>query len=453
MSDISSDIPTEAVLPDQEQSRRCQRFFYGWIMLPITTLGVMCSAPGQTFSVSTFNNSLRGSLDLSQTAFGLTYTIGTLLAALPMTYVGALMDRFGPRRVMTGVVFILGLGCFFISKANSLPALLIGFFMLRLFGQGSMTMLSTNTLALWFNKKLGSVNAIRNQGMNLTIAILPTINLWLISELGWRWTFRILGLGVWAVMFPVLLLFFRNRPEDVGQLPDGELEDPLANEDNTTDDCTQVNNNHESRERDFRLSEAIRTRAYWIILAGVAMWAMTVTAVIFQVQPLLTSRGLDEDYVGHILAVLAATLAVSQLITGYLADRIGLNYLLSVGMLMLAASVWILKIADTLALALTFAVAMGLAQGIVTSINSPFWVRYFGRKHLGKIQGSVTTTLVGASSLGASLLGVGFDLFGSYDQVLLMLFFLPLPLVILALLATKPPLPAREKIPAENKPA
>lgn len=453
MSDISSDIPTETVLSEQEQSESPRRFFYGWVMLPVATLGIMCSSPGQTFSIGTFNHSLRTSLGLSHSALSLTYTIGTLLAAIPMTYVGALMDRFGPRKVTTGVVIVFGLACFFVSKVSAWPTLLLGFFMLRLFGQGSMTMLSTNTLALWFNRKLGSVNAIRNQGMNLMIAMLPAVNVWLINSVGWRWTFRILGMGVWAVMLPALLFFFRNRPEDLGQLPDGDIEKPSENEPNA--DQPEILNNAD-REPDFRLGEAMKTRSYWIILLGIAMWAMMVTAIFFHVQPILMSQGLDEMYVGYVFTVFAIALSVSQLLSGYLADRVGLNYLLSVGMLMLAASVWILKITATGAMALTFAVAMGMAQGIVTSINSPFWVRYFGRKHLGKIQGSVTTSLVGASSLGLTLVGGAYDLFGNYELILLLLFLLPVPLIFLALLATKPPLPERDEspgAPAEDLPA
>jgi hypothetical protein len=94
-------------------------------------------------------------------------------------------------------------------------------FALRLLGPGALALLSSNMLAHWFHRRLRLVEGIRNFGMAGAMAVIPALNLWLLGHLGWRGSYAALGIGVWAGMLPLTLLFFRERPEDVGQQMDG----------------------------------------------------------------------------------------------------------------------------------------------------------------------------------------------------------------------------------------
>lgn len=207
-------------------------FYYGWVMLPIAMLAAIATGPGQTFGVSVFNPSLRLTLGLSHSQLTGAYMIGTLLAALPQPYIGSLMDRFGIRRVMFVIVILLGLACIFMSQVQGLLMLFLAFFLLRLLGQGALTLLATNTLAMWFQVRLGTVAGIMNAGVAGSIALIPPMILVLINQVGWRGAYATLGVLVWLVMLPLLLLFYRNRPEDVGQSLDGRaaVESAVAGE-------------------------------------------------------------------------------------------------------------------------------------------------------------------------------------------------------------------------------
>ena len=81
--------------------------------------------------------------------------VGTLLASLPMVYVGSLMDRYGPRRILLGVVVLFGLACVGMSRVSGLFTVFVSFLFLRMLGQGAMSMLAANSIALWFNRRLG----------------------------------------------------------------------------------------------------------------------------------------------------------------------------------------------------------------------------------------------------------------------------------------------------------
>jgi hypothetical protein len=60
-------------------------FFYGWVILVL-----MAMTPGQTFGFSTFNPYLLRVFGLSQSELSGAYILGTLLASIPMIYIGAL---------------------------------------------------------------------------------------------------------------------------------------------------------------------------------------------------------------------------------------------------------------------------------------------------------------------------------------------------------------------------
>jgi MFS family permease len=89
-----------------------------------------------------------------------------------------------------------------------------------------------------------------------------------------------------------------------------------------------------------------------------------------------------------------------------------------------------------------YPVFFGLGQGLIGVVGSTVWVRYYGRKHLGKIRGSIFTFTIAGTSLGPFVMGVTFDRFGSYRASLLIFLLLLIPIALAALLATPPKKPA-----------
>ena len=80
------------------QSPRQGGFFYGWVMLGVAVLMAAATMPGQTVLMALFNASIRESLGLSIEQISGAYTIGTIIASLPLPLVGRIADRLGLRR-------------------------------------------------------------------------------------------------------------------------------------------------------------------------------------------------------------------------------------------------------------------------------------------------------------------------------------------------------------------
>jgi MFS family permease len=400
-------------------------FFYGWVMLPVALAIQVSSSPGQTFGVSIFNPYIRQELGLSHSEISGAYMLGTLLASLPMVYVGSLMDRYGPRRILAGVVTLFGLTCMGFSQASGLVTVFLSFLFLRMLAQGSMGLLTSNTIAMWFNRRLGLAVGIVSTGSALSMGLVPTLNLWLIESVGWRMAYTLLGISVLAAILPLLAIVFRNRPEDVGQMPDGTPPE-------RTEDGELV------AEKAHDLSFALKTRAYWIMAVTTAMPAMIITGIHFHAVQIYVDAGMTEADAAAMFGSFAIAVAISMLAGGIMADRFRLNLLLAGSMIGISGGIWLLTQVHSTWTSNLFAIALGAGQGVFMNVRSTIWVRYYGRAHLGKIRGTLTTVEVAASSTGPLLMGAAHDLFGSYNGILTIFAAITAPMVIVTLFATPP---------------
>ena len=83
-------------------------FFYGWVIVFCSSVGVIASIPGQTIGVGVFVDFLVDVIKLSADNLSLAYLIGTLASSMTMPFAGRLLDRWGARSM--GVISSIGLG-------------------------------------------------------------------------------------------------------------------------------------------------------------------------------------------------------------------------------------------------------------------------------------------------------------------------------------------------------
>ena len=355
--------------------------------------------------------------------------LGTILASVAQPYIGYWSDRAGIRRTLIIVVVLFSLACIFIAQANSLFMLTLSFFFLRMFGQGALELLSTNMLPMWFRERLGRVSGLKNVIVRLLIGTIPISVLALIKQVGWRETYMLAGGVVLGVMLPLALFIYIGRPEDIGERVEGGY---------TTTVPVNSRLRHSALEEDFTLKEAMRSRAYWILVLSWIAWAAITTAITFNLLPIFTELGLSEEAAAGMYSLLMVTSAVFQIMGGALADRIALKWLTSGSLGLYSLSVCALVLLPPAAAMLAYTLMLGIASGLFGGLSNTVWVRYFGRTHLGKIRGSVWTASVAGSSIGPFLMGLFFDRFGDFRFSLIVVASILAVLAIAGLWATPP---------------
>ena len=297
-------------------------FYYGWVIVVVASAAGFMSGPGQTYGFSIFIDPIIDDLGLSRTMIAGLYTTGSLTAATTMMVVGRLLDRFGARVMLAVVATLFGFAAIGMSNVQNIFHLYLGFAALRMLGQGSLSLISTTLVAIWFIRKRGKVTAVYHLGMAASQAAFPPLIYLLISNHGWRNAWIVLGFIIWAVVVLPSLLLVRRSPEAVGLLPDGDSA------------AATVSGDAASRapiETNFSLREAQATRSFWLLVFAGSSQSLISTALVFHHVSVMNSRGLDDGVAASILSVIAPLAIVGAFIAGFLADRLPNRYLLVVG--------------------------------------------------------------------------------------------------------------------------
>jgi MFS family permease len=126
-------------------------------------------------------------LGITRTSVSTLYLIGTCTSAACLPMMGRAIDRHGARLAIGPISLFLGAACFLLAAAESQPVLLLAFFLLRFWGQGSMQLAGQTAINLWWVKKRGVVMSIGRATQSLTmLAAIPVAMRRLTVLYGWR---------------------------------------------------------------------------------------------------------------------------------------------------------------------------------------------------------------------------------------------------------------------------
>jgi sugar phosphate permease len=248
----------------------------------------------------------------------------------------------------------------------------------------------------------------------------------LIEAFGWRSAFLFLGIGAWIIGIP-LSLVIRNRPEDYGMLPDGEIRP--ENGSYSEDDAPEI-------EITFR--QALSNRSFLLIVSSEWIRMMTVGTLITHIMPYLNSMGVSRDMSGFISAGIPLCSIIGRFGFGWLGDILDKRYMIALGFgLICLGLLMFLKINSTLIFVVIFILAFPIGYGGGMSLRGAIIREYFGRAAFGKMVGLTMGVSSVAGIIGPTLGGWVFDHFNSY-HALWVGFILLNALGILLILLVKP---------------
>lgn len=400
--------------------------FFGWRMVALASITGAMTGPGQTIGVSVFIDHFIADLDISRSQVSTTYLIGTLGAALALPMIGNRIDRVGVKRAMTMIAIAFGIALVAMAGVNGLVALTIGFFAIRLFGQGSLSLASTLAVTHWFDRKRGLALGITATAMSILMSLVPVFLNVVIEAYSWRTAWIVAAVLVWVIVIPIAQWGLIDRPSDVGQYPDG-----IAPSSNGHPDAVIT----PSATR----SEAIRTSRFWIVTIASSTVGLVLTALNFHQISMLGEAGLSATEAAAMFLPQVIGAAVAGVFFGYLADRLTGRILIPLVMGLLGISLLLTQILAPGTAVILYAISLGAAGGASRTVTTTLLPRWFGVGHIGAIQS--TTTLIGVAStaLGPVMFAIGRDITGSYGVAAA--WFALIPLAVAASAATMKPVP------------
>ena len=417
------------------------RAFLGWRMVLIAGIGVFLAGPAQTYGVSVFVDPMQQEFAWSRSLISTAYAVATLVGAGAVVLFGRLLDRYGHRAVLTVTAIGFGAALIAMSAVAGPLTLALGYALLRGFGIGGLLLASRTLAAQWFERRRGRALSLVALGGPLSLALVPLANDLLIERFGWRAAWRIDALVIWLALLPIVALFVRGRPEDVGQRPDGILTTATENEASAGG----------SLEPGWEPAQAIRTRSFWLLLFASMVPGLIVTGLDFNQISILTSRGLSSTVAAGVFTLSAILALLSGLVGGWLVDRIPPRYVLAIGQVALATSMLVIVAASAAGVALLYGAVRGIALGTWAVAIDATWPAYYGRGRLGSIRGMTFAAEIVGAALGPIPFGLVYDTFGGYNDAILGLLILPVGATAAVLLAM-PPQKADATTPALGSP-
>jgi len=409
------------------------RLFYGWVMLGAAMLGYFASGPAQSWTFSVFITPISEDLGISRTSVSSAYALATLVAAFGLPLIGRLIDRNGVRIVFMGVSITFGLFAIGFGMVSNLLLLTIAFGALRFLGQGSLMLCSANLVSQWFARRRGFALGLMSLGFAASMAVHPYIAQQLIDAVGWRDAWFWLGIMIWILLVPVLLLLVQGRPEDLGMHPDGREPD-------NAEAGAGTGTQRDASNVGLTLKQAMRTSAFWTIGLALASLSMLITAIFFHQISILDTQGLDPQTATAVFTVSAIAMVICMPTFGRLLDRYRTRHMFSFTLIIMACSLAMMSQVQGMFSALLFGVVFGLNNAAVHALMPFVWPRFFGRAHLGSIQGAGTTIGVVGASIGPLPLGMAYDAYGSYSGALLILTIIPVCCAVAVLFIRAPDL-------------
>lgn len=384
------------------------------------------SAPGQSYSVAAFKDPMRESLAVSETQFSFAYAVATILSGLALPFVGRLVDRLGARLLLPAIALLLGGACVCMSRAEGIIGIYVGFILIRPLGQGALTLVGTWLVGEWFERRRGFAAAVCGIGGSISVMTIPLLNRWLITEFDWRTAWLVLGCLVWTTLVLPAWMFVRDRPEDLGLLPDGE------------GGSTRLHKLNAVPISGWSVAQVVRDPTFWKLISVPATSGVVGTGLIFHQVALLGSRGASPTFALGLISVQALVATIAALGAGWLTDRYSNRHLLSIAMTMLSLASFTVLVMPRPEFAIIYAVLLGLHGSVMRSTGNVVWLNYYGRANQGAVRGVAFTIMIFASAMGAPPFALALDHLGSYNLALVACAIVPLFAAALVLSA-KPP--------------
>ena len=385
--------------------------FYGWIIVAVVfvTMGVGVNA---RTAFSLLFPPILGEFGWERGVTAGAFSFGFLVSAALSPSLGRLMDRRGPRVVIELGVLLIGTGLLLATQVTQ-PWHLYATLGVMV-GGGSVCLGYTGQslfLPDWFVRRRGLAMSLAFSGVGVgSMIILPWVQL-LIGRSGWRAACWALGLLVLLLLVPLNLLL-RRRPQDLGLEPDGDraVAGAAATRPSNVVDAAWT-------AVDWTLARATRTARFWWIASGYFLGLFAWYAVQVHQTKYLIEIGFAPHDAAWALGFVSLAGIPGQIALGWLSDRIGREWVWTVGSLGFAicyATLLLLAVSPTMPLLYLMVIAQGMLGYGLTSVVGAIPAEIFQGRHYGSIFGTLMLSSIAGGAVGPWLTGVLYDRTGSY---------------------------------------
>ena len=352
--------------------------FYGWWIVVAAFLNLFFAVGIIFYGFPVFYPALAESLGFTRAQLTQGFLLGFLIAGLPFGLIaGVVIDRLGARWVILAGVGLVGISLMLMGWMTKLwhyELLCIT----EVLGYVLAGPIANQVLvAKWFEVRRGRAMGYVYLGLGLGGVASPLLSNYLIQNFGWRHALETVGMLIMVVLIPVGVLVTRSAPADLGLLPDGAPQETGLRPD--------AGRNNQKAVGRGDIQAAMRTRNFWLILAGSTLVVGAIGAVIQHFILFLKDQGYSTTSASRFFSTLLVASLGGRVLVGYLADRFRKKNIMALFYASLSASVLLIGFSHSPLVIWSFVVIFGFSMGADYMLIPLVTAECFGTASLGKI--------------------------------------------------------------------
>lgn len=380
----------------------------------------LAATVGQTFVISLFLPGIKASFALGNAEVALLFTMTTLASAVALWKIGARIDRADTARYALWCGLFLALACALVAGARELTLLVIGFFCLRLAGNGLLTHVALTATARHFTSGRGLALSLVMLGSSLGEASLPALLVPLIATWGWRPALVASGC-LSLILVAAAAAAIRN--ESAFRKP--VISTPVTD---TAPAHAGRRGTHASDRKYFVLTGPLL----------VAM-PMIVTATVFHQALVAEAKGVSLQWFAVSFIAFATSRVASSLAIGPIVDRVGSGWLFCVHLLPLAAGTAALIVVDSPWVVPFYWLCAGIASGMGGVLQMTVVAERIPLAQLGTARSRVAAATIVASAVGPLIFGLALAAGATIPFILWASVAVMVAATVVGFVATNPP--------------
>ncbi len=398
-------------------------FFFGWWVVFASATVLFFTGGTFFYGFGALFNPIVNEFGWSRAAVALAFSLRTEVGGIAAPVVGFLVDRLGARRLMVFGVATVALGFILLSRIQDLWTFYGAIIVIAIGMSAAAGPVSMVAVAHWFRRYRGRAFAMMAMGSG-TSGIMVVVLAWLISTFDWRTALVIIAGVQIAVCIP-LALSIRNKPADLGLLPDGEDpgDPPKEGEQVPRRDDTEG----------LTVRQALRSAAFWRIAGALGLGNAGAVAIIVHTIPFLTSSvGFSEGLAAASVTAMILLSLVGRFGFGFVADQVDKRFVMAGAYALLALGVLLFATVYESWQVLIVLPLFGFGWGGVIPTRPALQAEVFGMRAFGAIQGLVFTIATMGALVGPVFAGWLYDQTESYRLSFVILGsvgFLAVPLI------------------------
>lgn len=366
----------------------------GWPLLGFGFLTVFWGNFGQSFFIAWFGADIQRSLGLSAGQYGAAYSAATLLSAVTVVWAGGLIDRMSLGRFVGTTAIGLCVACAVLASAGGLVMLMIGLYLLRLFGQSLLPHTGMTSMSRYFSEARGRAISVAMSGVPVGEMILPTVVVTTIAVAGWQGAFAVIGTATVVILMPALWwLLSRARP--------------LLTHHHGGADSGGRREGADSADGGRRV--VLADSRFWLALPALLTTPFMVTGIFIQQGFLIEAKGWTPAWLALCFTLYGLVHWISSLGSGALVDRFGATRMLPFLQVPMLMALLVAAFIPGWWAAPVMMVLLGMSAGAGPPVTGSLWPAIYGTARLGAIRSMNMALMVGATSVSPILFGHHID--------------------------------------------